>query len=546
MKTDTFSFVHDAAMGGMIVADKQMMIVSIFDNFSIGIAETNAFLSKPLDSLCTGNNRFFSQKALSKLQDSGMWQGTVEHYHNNSELASLQASAYTIRNSSQEIEYYTLFLNYADNMFMQTTQIDALTKLPNRTYLLDALEKNLSSAHSSKKLTALLFIEFDDLARFNEVFGFDIDDRLIVQLSKKIKSFLEVDDVLARVGNEQFAIISQNLQSEESAEMFAKQIISMLYEPFLVEPNMFYISASIGISLSCADDNDAYKLLKTAENTMRQVQKDGQNHIAFTQDKIPASFEESIRLMEDLPVALENGEIYFVYQGQYDHMRERFSGAELLARWKHPKYGEVSPGLFIPLAEQSGMIGPLTIKAIIEASKMFAKLEEAKIKDFSLSVNISPAVLMSSDFIETVQFVRDNYDLVGKKLNFEITEETLTQHIANLVQILEKIRIMGIGIEIDDYGTGYTSLQILANLPIDTLKIDRSFVRDIDKDLKKRALFQAIVNMSHALDIDVIAEGVETVLEDDIIKRFDFITVQGFYYSKPIECAAFLDKLQGR
>ncbi|MGB5964956.1 MAG: bifunctional diguanylate cyclase/phosphodiesterase [Sulfurimonadaceae bacterium] len=530
----------------MIVTDDQMMIVSMSDGSNIEIGETNAFLLKPLDTLCTRNNRFFTKNALSKLQDSGMWQGTIEHYHNNSEYASLQVRAYAIRNSSKEIVYYTLFLNHTDKTFLHTTQIDSLTKLPNRTYLIEALDKKLSSANQDKELTALLFIEFDDLARFNETFGFDIDDQLIVQLSKKIKSLLGLGDVLARVGNEQFAIVSQNVQSEEGAEMFAKRIISMLYEPFLVDPHMFYISASIGISLSSADENDAYRLLKTAENTMRLVQKDGKNHIAFTQYKIQSSFQESIRLMEDLPAALENGEIYFVYQGQYSHDEQRFNGAELLARWRHPKYGEVSPAIFIPLAEQSGMIGPLTMKALIEASNMFAKLEAAGIEEFSLSVNISSVVLMASDFIETVEFLRCNYNLAGKKLNFEIMEETLTQNIENLVQLLEKIREMGIGIEIDDYGTGYTSLKYLADLPINTLKVDRSYVRDLDQDTKRKALFQAIVDMSHALEIDVIAEGVETALEDDIIKTFESITVQGYFYSKPTECAIFLDKLQGQ
>ena len=431
-----------------------------------------------------------------------------------------------------------------EKISQQTTQIDSFTRLPNRTYLLGAIEERLRSAKNTQLLTSILFIEFDDLARFNETLGFDIDDKLIVQLSERIKTIVKTDDVLARVGNEQFAIVSQSLQSEAEAELFAKRMLSMLYEPFYVEPNMFYISASIGISISSNEENDGYRLLKTAENTMRKVQKEGKNRIAFTEYKAQSSLQKNIDLMEDLPAAIENGEIYFVYQGQYEHQRERFSGAELLARWNHPTYGEVSPGLFIPLAEQSGMIIPLTVKAIIEASKMFTKLEEAKIRDFSLSVNISPAVLMANDFIETVEFLSQNYDLVGKKLNFEITEETLTQNIDNLVQLLEQIRALGIGIEIDDYGTGYTSLQYLANLPIDILKIDRSFVSDIDKDLKKAGLFKAIVNMSHALDIDVIAEGVETALEDDAIRKFDAIKIQGYFFCKPMEPAALLEKLQ--
>lgn len=432
-----------------------------------------------------------------------------------------------------------------EKVFLHATQIDSLTNLPNRTYIIDLLEKQLlSSKNEDKNLTSLFFIEFDDLSRFNETFGFDIDDRLIVQLSRKIASLLDTNDILARVGNEQFAIMSQNFQSEESAEIFAKRIIAALYEPFFIDPNMFYISASIGISLSSADENNGYRLFKTAENTMRKVQKDGKNHIAFTRQKDKSSLKKSIRLMEDLPAAIENGEIYFVYQGQYSHAKKRFEGAELLSRWQHPKYGEISPETFIPIAEQSGMIGPLTIKAIIEVSKMFAHLEAANIKDFSISINISSVVLMASDFIDTVQFMRSNYNLVGKKLNFEIMEETLTQNIDNLVHILEKIKKMGIGIELDDYGTGYTSLKYLSLLPISAIKIDKSYVKNLDKDTKRQALFQAIIDMSHALDIEVIVEGVETVLEDDIVKKIGGINVQGYLYCEPVRFNTFLDKLK--
>ncbi len=430
-----------------------------------------------------------------------------------------------------------------EKISLETTQIDPLTKLPNRTYVIESLEHKLSFSEQNKNLTTLLFIEFDDLSRFNETFGFDIDDKLIVQLSQKIASLLEADDILARVGNEQFAIVSQHLQSDESATVFAKRIINALYEPFFVDPNMFYVSASIGISISSPGENDGYRLLKTAENTMRKVQKDGKNHIAFTRPEDRSSLEKSISLMKDLPAALENGEIYFVYQGQYSHDKGRFSGAELLARWKHPKYGEILPETFIPIAEQSGMIGPLTIKTFIEASKMFTTLETMGIQDFSLSINISSVVLMESDFIETVQFLRSHYNLVGKKLNLEIMEETLTHNIDNLVLILEKIREMDIGIQLDDYGTGYTSLRYLALLPITMIKIDKSYIRDIAKDVKRKTLFQAIIQMSHALDIDVIVEGVETVSEDEFVQKFDSMTVQGYLYCQPMKYSDFLGKL---
>jgi len=429
------------------------------------------------------------------------------------------------------------------NIDFYSMQIDSLTNLPNRTSVIELLEKKLSSAKVHKDLTTLFFIEFDNLSRFNETFGFDIDDKLIVQLSHKISSLLGNNDILGRVGNEQFAIISQNFQSEENAEIFAKDIINALYEPFFIDPNIFYISASIGISLAEADENNGYRLLKTAENTMRKVQKDGKNHIAFTRYPDPSLLEKNKRIMKDLPAALENGEIYFVYQGQYSHSKHRFEGAELLSRWQHPLYGEISPEIFIPLAEHSGMIKPLTIKALVEVSKMFVHLEAAGMEDFSISVNISPDVLMASDFIETVRFIRTHYNLVGKKLNFEIMEETLTQNIDHLIQVLEKVREMEIGIEIDDYGTGYASLKSLALLPITTIKIDKSYIRALEKDSKRQALFQAMIDTSRALDIEVIVEGVETVIEDDIIQKCGWLTVQGYLYSTPVRSDILLDTL---
>ena len=180
---------------------------------------------------------------------------------------------------------------------LHTMQIDPLTKMHNRAYLINILQEKLFLAPGEKKFIALLYIEFDDLTRFNDAFGFDIDDQLIVQLNEKVASLINENDILARVGNNQFAIATQNLDSEEDAEVLAKRVIHMLSDPFVIDSNMFYISASIGVSLFPIDTDDAYKLLKTAENTMRHVQKDGTNHIAFTHDKIESSYEESVCLM---------------------------------------------------------------------------------------------------------------------------------------------------------------------------------------------------------------------------------------------------------
>jgi diguanylate cyclase (GGDEF)-like protein len=535
------------ADAAMVVVDTAMSIVGIYDGN--GVAVNSGFLSRELDTLCRKKRHFFSAEALDALAQDGIWQGRADHCGDTNSTAR-HVTAFALRNSGSVITHYLLFLDHTPTIPNRgdrpepVTQTDPLTKLPGRTSLIAVLEERLSHAQRQKEFTALLFIAFDDLARFNDAFGFDVDDQLIVQLSKSVRSLLHADDLLARVGNYQFVVVTQKLHDAEDAEGLAGRILHMLSEPLTIGANMFYVSASIGISLAPVDADNAYKLLKSAENTVHRMQQEGKNQIAFTHNRVETSYDESVQLMADLPAAIENGEIYFVYQCQYSYARERSVGAEILARWRHPEYGEVSPELFIPLAEQSGMIEALTIKALIDAAKMFAAFEKEGIADFSLSVNISPKFLMSSHFIETTRFLLENYDLSGKALNFEVTEEILIRNMANLKQRLEVIREMGIRIEVDDYGTGYTSLNYLANLPIDRLKVDRSFVCDIDKERKRRALLKAIVDMSHAMDIDVVVEGVETRQEDEVIRTFEAMTVQGYYYCKTLSFDDLLGKLK--
>ncbi len=406
------------------------------------------------------------------------------------------------------------------------------------------IKQKFSEINVMQVFTSILFIEFDDLSRFNDAFGFNIDDKLMLKISEDISLFLNSKDILARVGNHQF-VIMQDLSSEESAEILAKRIIYMLSEPCIIDEHMFYIEASIGISLYPLDGNNITELIKTAENTMKYVQKNSKNHIGFSKDNILSlPCDKSIRLMADLPAAIENGEIYFLYQPQYSHTEKCFVGAELLARWEHPKYGDVPPELFISIAEQNGMIGPLTVKALVAASKAFAVFYKKGMNSFSLSLNISPIFLMARSFDETIEFLINQYDLLGKKLNFEITEEIVLKNTDTLLKTLEKLKSFDINIELDDFGTGYTSLQHLAYLPIDTLKIDKSFVYEIDKDVKKRALFKAIVEMSQALNINIIAEGIENSSENNIIKTFDSIIVQGYFYAKPMTLDSLVEKFE--
>jgi len=421
---------------------------------------------------------------------------------------------------------------------------DLLTGFYTQEKFISLLEHRLNSTEAVSEL-ALFYIEFDDLARFNDTFGFDIDEQLLVQLAAAFGQMVERTDLVARVGTYRFAWVSEKVSDREKAYDKARTVLNFLHEPFCIAENMFYVTASIGICIHCREYDSAVKMLKSAENSMRDAQKRGTNHIAFASSETNPLLKTELHLMKDLPSAIDNGEIYFVYQGQYSYKEGRFTGAEILTRWKHPELGEISPAVFIPLAEKSGMIGPLTTKILIEASQMFEKLDAMGLDGFSISVNISPYVLMEKSFCETVSFLIEHYGLEGRKLHFEIMEDTISQNLENFSFLLQKIKERGIGIEIDDYGTGHTSLNYLISLPIDCIKIDRSFVSGIDRNHKKYALLHAIVDMAKALEIDVIVEGVETEQEDEMLHKFKRITVQGYYYCRPVKEEIFLSVIEG-
>jgi len=420
-------------------------------------------------------------------------------------------------------------------------QRDPLTGLYTHNTFLSLLSDMIEDTSFSSPL-GILYMEFDDLARFNDTFGFDIDDRLLVSLSEGIGKLLE-DEIFGRVGTYRFAIAVKDADKDKLYTL-AENIIYLLNEPFNIDENMFYVTATVGISFSQKKRSNAYTLLKYAENTMKQLQKNGTNHIGFYKKEENPFLKQELQLMRDLPAAIDTGEFYFVYQPQYSHKSNTFTGAEMLTRWRHHELGEISAEIFIPLAEKSGMIAPLTTQILIEASKMFEALKAIGKNEFSLSVNISPQVLMEKSFLETIHFLLEQYDLEGRNLTFEIMEDTLPKNLDQFIMLLHEIREMGINIAIDDYGTGHTSLKYLMALPIDYLKIDRSFVKDIHHNHKTFQLFRTIIDMATALNLKVIAEGVEVKEEDDVLREIGNITVQGYFYGKPLEAADLISLLK--
>jgi diguanylate cyclase (GGDEF)-like protein len=425
---------------------------------------------------------------------------------------------------------------------MDLAKTDALTGLHTYNILLDHLEKLLLSP--GEHLTGLLFLELEDPSHFNDAFGYNADKHILLQAVEGIASLLD-NEHFSRVGTYSFVIVLENLSSSDDLMVLAQKIINFFREPLSFQENLLYMTAAIGIAYTQGKEKcETVSFIKQAEHAMREAQRMGINRIVVSSGESVLSYSQELRILQELPYAIEREDIYFVYQGQYCYKDESFKGAEILLRWEHPELGNIPPSVFIPLSEKSGMITPLMTRTLVEASSMFKKLQLQGIDTFSLSINLPFQVLMEESFIDTVAFLLDAYELKGKRLTFEIMEDTIPDHLESFTSRLDEIKALGFMLAVDDYGTGHTSLTYLQHFPVDFIKIDRSFITNIGVERKRFLLFKSIIDMAKALDLKVIAEGVETEEEDVILrKHFSDLTVQGFLYSKPSRAEDFLKAL---
>lgn len=424
-------------------------------------------------------------------------------------------------------------------------RFDRTTQLPNELHLYEYLEDHfLPAVEASSSFGALFYIAYDDLYRFNHPSDPHRDEKILRRLAERIGSKMLENDFLSCVGREKLVFVRHGFEDTGAVRKTAEWLVHLNAEPVSIDDELIYITLSIGIAQSTFDTTSHALLVRLAENAMYTARASGWNRFSFFHSLPEECYEELDTIRKDLPYALEKGEVFFEYQPQYSLREKRYSGAELLVRWEHPRLGRISPDIFIPLAEQTGMIRILTMKALTEASRMFEQLSARGIDNFSLSVNLSPSALLHRDFLENIRFFLEHYALGGQQLHFEITESVLSHNMSEMAQTLSALRDMGIGIEIDDYGTGYTSLNYLLELPIDTIKIDRSFVTDIDTDTRKLAMFKAIVEMGRAMGYSIIAEGVENSDVDGIIRSLYPIRLQGWHYSRPLGEQALYTFLQ--
>ncbi len=420
------------------------------------------------------------------------------------------------------------------NILRYQAHHDALTELPNRVLFSDRLEQGIAKAKRHKTVLALFFIDLDKFKNINDSLGHSVGDKVLKAVAKRLGTIIRKEDTLARLSGDEFTIIMEELIHPENATLLAEKVLGVLAEPMQINEHILYISGSIGISLYPRDAIDAEHLLKYADTAMYKAKEEGRNTIQFYSSEMTKLALEHMVMKTSLRQAIDNEEFVIYYQPQMNSCTNILVGIEALVRWKHPSMGFLPPDRFIPLAEETGMIVEIDRWVMRTAMKQVSAWYKRGLNPGMLALNLSIKQLEGDGFLQEIESSIKAYDFKAEWLELEITEGQMMKKPEEVIVKLDQINTLGIGISIDDFGTGYSSLSLLKRLPINRLKIDRSFIKDIPGDEEDMAIVKAIIALSGSLKLDLIAEGVETSEQRDFLIDHGCINIQGYYYSHPL------------
>ncbi len=421
---------------------------------------------------------------------------------------------------------------------------DMLTDLPNRLTFHDRLSQAKALVSREKQKLAILFLDLDRFKTINDTLGHDIGDQMLQEAANRLQSCIRASDTVARFGGDEFAILLVNPKTEEDIERIALKVLKSLAQPMTLNGNELFITTSIGISRFPQDSEDEEALLKQADIAMYQAKSLGRNTCQFYSPEMDLHAERRLILETSLRKAIDNEEFYILYQPKVDLQSGQVTALEALLRWEHPQLGLVPPNDFISLAEESGLIVPLGEWVLRKACEQNLAWQQQGLPAVRIAVNLSGFQLERADFVERVADILAETGLSGRYLEFEITETVVMQNPEFAVRILNQLKEMGIHISIDDFGTGYSSLAHLKRFSVNTLKIDKSFVDEVELSSTDAAIASAIINMGKSLNLSVIAEGVETEGQRDFLKREECHEMQGFLFSRPLQPKAVVALLK--
>ncbi len=482
------------------------------------------------------------------------WQGELLNRKKSGEELWEFVTISPVKNERNELSGYASvkedlsLLKAKEAQLFQTTYYDSVTGLPNRLLAIDRLSQALLQARRHEKIVLLVFFDLDHFKKVNDLVGFEDGNALLLLVAERLKGCIRSTDTVARYNADEFVLILQDIPSVLVAEQLVRNVMSVMDETFVMRGQEFSLSASVGASLFPNDADDAYTLLQRAEQAMEKAKESGRGSFHFFTQTMNLVATQRIVMEHGLRMALIRKELSLVFQPILDVATEQLVSAEVLLRWNSPSLGRVSPEKFIGLAEDIGLIGALGEWVLETACRHLKAWQEAGYVIPKLAVNVSPQQFQSPDFVSTVQRALLNAGVEASCLEIEITESaTITScDEATVLQTFGQLQQMGIGFSIDDFGTGYSSLSYLKRYPFDTLKIDRSFVFDVEYNQDSKMLVSTMISMAHSLGMRVIGEGVENTAHVQFLQEHECDWVQGYLYAKPMNAADFAQYLKNR
>lgn len=425
-----------------------------------------------------------------------------------------------------------------EEQLVYQAQHDSLTRLPNRLLLLDRMALELAHTQRDKTQLAMLFIDLDRFKYVNDVFGHPAGDELLTTVGERLRACVRGSDTVARLGGDEFVVMLSGVSSARDVAQVAGQILRFVGLPMTIGGKEVSVGASIGIALAPADGDEPSVLLKHADIAMYRAKEGGRGRFVFFEERMNTEVVERANIERELRLAVPRKQLKVVYQPRVSIASGRLRGVEALVRWTHPEFGVVPPMRFIPIAEEIGVIQDIGLWVLQTACRQAVEWRDAGVAIESISVNVSGAQLLANDWVERVGATLEDSGLAPGALELEVTENVLLDNEEAVIGTLKRIKQLGVRLALDDFGTGYSSMGYLRRMPVDVMKIDRTFIADLEHDESSRGIARAMIAMARSLKMSVVAEGIESRGQAEMLREWSCDEAQGFYYSEPVEADA--------
>ncbi len=536
------SHVYENTIEGIMVTDVKGRILSVNPAFTTitGYSAEEAIGNTPRLLKSNKHERPFYKQMWKSIITQGSWKGEIWNRRKSGEVYPERLTISTIRDASgKAIRYTAVFYDITDikeseDKIRHRAFHDPLTELPNRLLFQDRLLQAIAHAKRSNDQLAVMFMDVDHFKNLNDSLGHHMGDIFLHRLATQLTQIIRVEDTVSRMGGDEFTILLTQISSETDAASIANKILALFKSPFELGGHNVHLGASIGIALYPNDGDNTDTLIRNADTAMYHAKERGRNNYQFFTAEMESRVRERVILEADLRKGLERDEFNLYYQPIYHLQTEAVMGFEALIRWQHPESGFISPAKFIPIAEERGLIVPIGEWVLRKACQQLERWSQQRNDSLYMSINISAHQFTKKEFIRTVSEILGESRFKPEQLIFEITETAMMDNVGYTIQTLKQLRAMGIQIAMDDFGTGYSSFTYLKQLPIDILKLDHTFMRDVMHDPDSAEIAASIIDLAKKLRLNVIAEGIETPEQLEFLKKHQCARGQGFLFSKPL------------